>query len=354
MKKFLKVAVPLLATSFIFAGCQQSQDNAAGAEEASEKITVQATIFPIVDFTERIGGEFVEVTSVFPAGSDSHTYEPTQQQMVEIARSDLFIYNGAGTEAFADTVIPALANEGTTIVAASEGITLIEGSHDHDHSHSHSHSHDEDSDHDHDHAHDEDEDYDHDHGHGHSHGDLDPHIWLDPIRAISMAENILNALVEQQPENEEYFQANFEELKADLEELDAAFQEGIENSELNTILVSHAAYGYWTERFGLNQLAVAGLSTTDEPSQQELTEIIHTAREYNIDTILFETTSSPRVAQVVQQELDLNVLYLNHLSTITAEDVEEGRDYFDLMYANLEILMEVLNPKYVDKDTASV
>lgn len=336
MKKFLKVAVPLLATSFIFAGCQQSQDNAASAEEASEKITVQATIFPIVDFTERIGGEFVDVASVFPAGSDSHTYEPTQQQMVEIARSDLFIYNGAGMEGFADTVISALENEDTTIVAASEGVTLIEGSHDHDHSHSH----DEDSDHD--HAHDEEED--HNHGHSHSHGDLDPHIWLDPIRAISMAENILNALVEQQPENEEYFQTNFEELKADLEELDAAFQEGIENSELNTILVSHAAYGYWTDRFGLNQLAVAGLSTTDEPSQQELTAIIHTAREYNIDTILFETTSSPRVAQVVQQELDLNVLYLNHLSTITAEDVEEGRDYFDLMYANLEILMEVLNP----------
>lgn len=315
MKNLLKITAPLVALSFIFAGCQQ---NSTSRTEESDKITVQATIFPLVDFAERIGGDHVEVASILPTGTDSHEYEPTQQQIVDIARSDIFIYNGAGMEGFADTILSVLEDEDTVVVKASDGVSLIGGSDGHDHG--------------------EDSEEDHDHG------DTDPHIWFDPLRAITMAENILHALIEQQPENEEYFQANFDALKADLEELDAAYQEAIDNSELSTILVSHAAYGYWEERYGLEQISVSGLSSSDEPSQQELATLISKAQEHNIDTILFETTATSSAAQVVQKELGLNILYLNHVATITDEDAKANKDYFDLMYENLDVLKKVLNP----------
>lgn len=318
MKKFTKLLAPFVTLSILLVGCSNGNSNEETKKENAEnKITVQATIFPIVDFTEKIGGKYVDVTSIYPTGADSHTYEPTQQQMVDIAKSDLFIYSGGGMEGFADKVESVLKDEDTKIVVASEGITLI-GSDDH---------HD-----------DEEEDHDHDHS------DTDPHIWLDPNRAIIMAENIKNALVAQMPDQKEYFESNFATLKADLQQLDADFKKTIENSKLDTILVSHAAYGYWTDRYGLKQIAVAGVSSSDEPSQKELSTIVKKAKEYNIDTILFETISTPKVAKVIKEEANLDMLQLNHVSTISDEDKDANKDYFDLMNENLDVLKKVLNP----------
>ncbi|ART77738.1 ABC transporter substrate-binding protein [Sutcliffiella horikoshii] len=407
--KSIFIAMMLVVFTFLV-GC--NSDNQAS--DGSEKLTVYTTIFPLEDFTKKIGGEHVDVKSVFPAGADAHTFEPSTKTMSEMASADAFIYTGVGVEGFADKAKGVLENEDVTIVAAGEGIELRgeEESHDeeaheeehdhehdeeaheeehdheheeeaheeeHDHEHEeeaheeeHNHEHDEEAheeEHDHEHeegAHEEEHDHEHEeeaheeeHNHeneeepgdehgedgheGHDHSNGDPHVWLDPTLSITLAENVKNALVELKPEAKEDFEANFETLKADLEKLDTEFKDTVDSAKTNKILVSHAAYGYWENRYGLEQISVNGLSPTQEPSQKQLTEIINTAKENEIQYVIFDQNISGKIAEVVQDEIKAEALVLHNLEAATEKDVENEEDYFSLMRQNLETLKKALN-----------
>ncbi|WP_404459185.1 metal ABC transporter solute-binding protein, Zn/Mn family [Sutcliffiella horikoshii] len=363
--KSIFIAMMLVVFTFLV-GC--NSDNKAS--DGSEKLTVYTTIFPLEDFTKKIGGDHVDVKSVFPAGADAHTFEPSTKTMSEMASADAFIYSGVGAEGFADKAKGVLENEDVTIVAAGDGIELhSEEEHDHEHEEEaheeeHDHEHEEEAheeEHDHEHeeeAHEEEHDHEHeeeaheeehDHqdeeeGHeGHDHSDGDPHVWLDPTLSITLAENVKNALVELKPEAKEDFEANFETLKADLEKLDTEFKETVGGAKTNKILVSHAAYGYWENRYGLEQISVTGLSPTQEPSQKQLTEIINTAKENEIQYVIFDQNISGKIAEVVKNEIKAEALVLHNLEAATEEDVKNEEDYFSLMRQNLETLKKALN-----------
>ncbi|MDV2685171.1 zinc ABC transporter substrate-binding protein [Alkalihalophilus lindianensis] len=362
----------MLVLSSFLAACG-GQDEAGDSsqtegteEESSETLELYTTIFPLEDFANKIGGEYVNVTNMVPVGADAHTFEPTARQMIEVAEGDAFIYNGAGLEGFVDALINTVENEDVAIVQASEGIELIDfdqdsahGHEEHDHEneehgheeddHEHEeHGHEED-DHEHEeHGHEEDDheheehghdDEDHDHAHDH---DEDPHVWLDPIHSITLAENIKATLIELMPEQEEYFTTNFNQVKEDLEALDNEFQAMADEANKDTFLVSHAGYGYWEERYGLKQVGISGLSPTNEPSQRQLQDIIHFANEYEINYVLFEQNITPKVAQVVQDEVGAEALYLHNLEALVEEDVQNGEDYFSLMTKNIESLRTAL------------
>ncbi|TMW74111.1 ABC transporter substrate-binding protein [Alteribacter natronophilus] len=217
---------------------------------------------------------------------------------------------------------------------------------DHDHGHEEDdHGHEDDHDHGHeedDHGH-EDDDHGHDHSHDHDHGDEDPHVWLDPIRASELAENIKDALIDLRPEAEEYFTENFETLREDLEELDEEYQEMADNKDRDTIIVSHAGYGYWEERYGIQQVGIAGISPTNEPSIQQLEETIAYAEENNINYVMFEQNIPTNIAETVRSEIGAEDLWLHNLEALTEEDLENDEDYFSLMRRNLEVLETALN-----------
>lgn len=326
----LLLAVPMILTA---CGGQETAEEKEAVEpeetkQAVDPLQLYTTIFPLEDFAKKIGGEEVEVANLVPVGADAHTYEPTARAMIEVAEGDAFIYNGAGLEGFADKVIEALDGENVLIVKASDGIELIPGD---DHSHG-EHGHEED---DHDHSHEE-------HGHEeddhHHHHDEDPHVWLDPVLAITLAENIKDALVELRPDSADQFEANFEEVKAELEAIDQEFTSMMEEASLNTFIVSHAGYGYWEERYGLEQIGIAGLSPTNEPSQRQLQDIIELAEENGINHIFFEQNMTPNVAETVRNEVNADVLYLHNLEALVDEDVDNRDDYFSLMRRNIEAL----------------
>ncbi|GAE24628.1 zinc ABC transporter [Halalkalibacter wakoensis JCM 9140] len=381
MKKRSGLFASTLILSGFLAACGGGNEQAAEQpvnEEPIESEEVEAlelytTIFPLENFANEIGGEFVNVTNIVPVGADAHTFEPTAREMISVAEGDAFIYNGAGLEGFVDALIETLEGEGVAIVKASEGIELLD--YDHDHSHDHDHAHEDDHDHDHshdDHAHEDDHDHDHshddhahedDHDHDHSHDDHaheeeddhdhshddhnhdhdeDPHVWLDPILSITLAENIKNALIELMPEQEEFFTTNFEEVKAELELIDVEFQSMVEAAEKDTFLVSHAGYGYWEERYGVKQIGIAGISPTNEPSQRQMQDIINLANEYGLQYVLFEQNIPTKVAEVVKDEVGAEALYLHNLEALVTEDVENDEDYFSLMRRNIEVLEKAL------------
>ncbi|MBA2176452.1 zinc ABC transporter substrate-binding protein [Halobacillus locisalis] len=365
MKKTIGVLFILLLLILSACGEERSTSTETSSDEA---LSIYTTVYPVQFFTEQIAGDSVEVTSILPPGTDPHTFEPTTKEMVKLAEADAFIYNGAGLEGYAETISDAVEPEGVTILEASEGIDIEENLHDYEHSgdaeqnEDESHKDEAESHEGHDHADEEESHEDNDHmdeeesdseketsealgeGHeGHNHGGLDPHIWLDPLRSIQMAENVKELLIELKPDQEQVYNENFEQLEKELKELDQDFHEQLEQQPKNDIIVSHAAYGYWEKAYGLHQIAVAGLSPTQEPSQKDLESIIETAGEHDIKHVLFEQNITPKVAEVVQNEIGAEALRIHNLSVLTEENIENEEDYFSLMRENLAQLKVALS-----------
>lgn len=311
--RFKRFAITLLFLSgAILSGC--NLDKNTKESENKDQLTIYTTIFPLEDFTKKIGGKFVNVKSIYPAGVDTHEFEPTSKQIVKIANSDLFIYNGAGMEPFAEKIEATLKDNDVAILEASKNIELIKS-----------------------------HEVDHDEDHEGNHHDMDPHVWLDPTRAKIEAENIKNELIKQMPKNKEYFESNYLQLEEKFDELDKELKYLILHSERKDIVVSHAAYGYWEYEYGIEQIPITGLSPSVEPSQKQLKEIVDFVKEHNVKYILFETFATPKVASVVKNETNTEILRLNHLGTVSEEDIKAKKDYFDLMQENIDTLDKALN-----------
>ena len=339
MKKYLLYSFITLLALFTVA-CGKSTPT-TGEPENPDALTVYTTVYPLTYFTQRIGGNNVHVESVYPAGSNEHTFDPTQKDMMDLADADLFFYVGLGLEGFVDNAKKTLANEDVTMVATADEVTDEELAMSQGHEDEHGHEDDG-----HEEGHDEGDEEGHaneDNGHeNHDHGETDPHLWISPQISMKLASSIKNSLIEKDPKNEATYTKNYEALIAELEQLDADFKEMVDASSNKTFFVSHAAFGYLAGTYGLEQVAVAGLNSQDEPSQQELTEIVKLAKEKNITTILFEQNVSSNLTKVIQNEVGADAMTLHNLGVLTKEDIDNKETYFTLMEQNLETLKKAL------------
>ncbi|WP_018924831.1 metal ABC transporter solute-binding protein, Zn/Mn family [Salsuginibacillus kocurii] len=326
-------------------GAQETQAEQGDEEETEEEMEeedvseeplhVYTTVYALEDLIREVGGDYVEVENIVPPGADAHTYEPSMQTMVDVADGDLLVYNGVGMEGFADTLVEVMEDENVPVVKAAAGIELAEYDPDeHTHSHDHEHSHDGE---DHSHHHDQEEEHDH------HHGDGDPHVWIDPTNAKTLSENITEGLKAELPEAAEKFETNKEALHDELEQLDNTFQEVVDGADKDTILVSHAGYTYWQERYGIQQLSVAGVSPTNEPSPEHLHELQHVVEDHGLNHIIFEHNYVVEVAEVLREEVGAEALYFHNLEALLEEEVEEEPGYVELMEHNIETLEQALN-----------
>lgn len=298
------------------------------SETGTEKLSIYTTVYPLQYFTERIGGDYVDVKSIYPAGADEHTFDPTQKDMMGLADSDLFFYIGLGLEGFVENAEKTMKNEHVKMVATAEAIPdemLDEG-----------HS---------DEGHDEDAEHD-EHGHeGHDHGGIDPHVWISPLLSVELATSIKDALIASKPEMKDEFEKNFEQLKVELVELDSKFKEMASTVPSKTFFVSHASFGYLADSYGLEQVAIAGLNSQSEPSQKQLAQIVKEAKNHNIHYVLFEQNVSSKLTNVVRKEIGAESLMLHNLGVLTVDDVKNNEDYFSLMEQNIETLKKALSGK---------
>ncbi|WP_100331073.1 metal ABC transporter solute-binding protein, Zn/Mn family [Bacillus xiapuensis] len=324
MKRYIHLTV-FLSVMMILAACG-GKENADNKRDG--KLTIYTTIYPLSYFTEEIGKEHVDVESILPAGADAHTFEPTSKTMIDIAGGDMFIYNGLGLEPFGDKVKETMKSESVNVLEVGKSMDLTALQKDHhkvlkqqDHS---------------------EEEQVHNHEDGHHHGSADPHVWIDPVLSIEMAETIKDELVKLQPENKAKFQRNYEELKSKLEKLDQDFHEMAEGAAHKQFLVSHSAFGYWEDHYGIEQIGVAGLSPANEPSQKQLKEIIETAKKHRTKFVIFEQNITPKVAQVVQNEINAKALHIHNAAVLTEEDKRNKENYFTLMEKNIQTLKKAM------------
>lgn len=302
--------IALLFAVILLAACGNQN-----TPKENDQISIYTTVYPLQYFAERIGGDFVDVQTIYPPGADEHTFDPTQKDMMALADADLFFYIGLGLEGFVENAEHTLKNEHVKMIATADLITedMLEP----------------------DHSHEEDD--------GHDHGELDPHVWISPILSDALAFSIKEALIEAAPENRAQFEENFEALRDDLLKLDRQFIEMTLDTTQKTFYVSHAAFGYIADTYGLQQIAIAGLNSQSEPSQKQLAALVEEAKDKNIKYVLFEQNVTSKLTEVIRKEIGAEALTLHNLSVLTTEDLKNEEDYFSLMEQNIATLKQALS-----------
>ena len=164
-------------------------------------------------------------------------------------------------------------------------------------------------------------------------GATDPHVWLDPMRYAAMARQVAEELGDP---------GAADELVAELEALDAEMRAGLETCERRTIVTSHAAFAYLADAYGLEQVALTGISPEVEPSAKSIEALVDEVREQGATTVFFETLVSPALAETVAREVGAATAVLNPLEGLTEDEVEAGADYFSVMRENLDTLRTAL------------
>ncbi|SHI73658.1 zinc transport system substrate-binding protein [Geosporobacter subterraneus DSM 17957] len=309
------IVVLLIVTMVLSAGCGKVNTPPAQGEGVEEKLLVYASFYPMYDFATKIGGDKAEVRMMVPPGVEAHDWEPTAKLMGEIEKADVLIYNGLDMEPWADKLLGAIQNDKLITVEAVEGIELLKTEEE---------------------AEDEHEEEDH------AHGEFDPHVWLDPMNAMKQAENIKNAFIQADEANKDYYEANYQEFAKKLIALDEQFKQELSSLKRKEIVVAHAAFGYLTNRYGLEQIAIRGISPQEEPSAAKMAEISKFAKQHDVKYIFFETLTNPKLAEVLAREVGAQTMVLNPLEGLTEEELKAGKDYFAVMEENLAALKKAL------------
>ena len=155
---------------------------------------VYTSFYPIYDFTSKIAGEKMDIELIIPAGAEPHDFEVSPKIYADIENADLVIINGLGIESFADKITSSIPSEKIINLEQYTDPLVFSGNDD-------GHGHDDDT---------EESDR----------IKYDPHVWLDPVRALAMSEAIYDSLSKIDPDNKSYYQQNYEQLTTSLKDLD--------------------------------------------------------------------------------------------------------------------------------------
>ena len=274
------------------------------------KPIVSTTIMPTKFFIEQIVGDELEINVMVPSSADPHTFEPKPSQMKMLEKSDL--YFEVGME-FDEIWLKKISSDFKSVkfIKTQSGIEKIAMSSHHDHED------DDEKDHaEHKHEHEKD----HDHA-KHDHGNLDPHIWLDPILVKTQSKNILNALCETYGEKCEKFSANFAEFEKKLDGLDEFAKSNLKDLKGAKFIVYHPSWGYFAKRYDLEQIAIE--IEGKEPKPADLAHLIEEAKEEGAKVIFVAPQFSKKAATAIADESGASVVEIDHLSANWLEEMKK-------------------------------
>ena len=294
MKKIFLIIISII---LLLTGCttEEKVDNSEG-----EKLVVYTSFYPLYFLADEIGKDNIDLEIIIPNGMEPHDYEPSMKQLKDIKKADIFIYNGAGLESWADKLLNTIIDE-ARVINASEEVELNKID-----------------------------------------GVVDPHIWLDPHNMDKVGEKIKECFISLDRENKEKYEDNYEKLSNKLVKLDKDYSMALKDKKRDKILVSHEAFGYMAERYNFEQIPVAGISPEQEPSPKTIANIIDFSRKNDFKYIFLETLASPKTVNVIAEEAGLEILTLNPIGGLTKEEQENKEDYISIMEKNLDNLKKAL------------
>lgn len=264
--KFHKFATVLLLVPYIIIASCTGKDS-VDEVKPPDKPGIFVSILPQRYFVRRIVGEDAQISVLVPKGKSPHSYEPTPKQVRDLSRAVLYFTIGVDFEyAFVPTIRKTLPQMEISDVSS-----------------------------------------------GHNYDpEPDPHIWLSPDGAKTIARNMLDTLVGLGLWDEDMIKANYDSLLEDIDTLDADLQELLSPFAGQTLLVFHPSFGYFAGAYGLIQKAIE--SGGNEPTPQRLTALIEEARSINSRVIFVQSQFSSDSANAVAKALDGVVVRIDPLA----------------------------------------
>jgi len=285
---------------------------------AADKVKVFVSIMPHAYFVERIGGDRLDVGVLVGPGRQPHEYEPTPKQLAELASAQVLFTAGMPFEAVLARKIQA-SFKNLAIADTSKGVTLRAMTEEEAETASRGKKH----------AHGKKD------AHSHAAGAPDPHIWLDPVFAQTLAANIGETLASVDPAHADVYRKNVEAVQADLSRLDERLAAALAPLKGKAFYVYHPAFGYFADRYGLRQVPVE--LGGKEPSARRLAGLVTQARRLGIKVIFVQPQFSTKSAEKLAREIggavvpldDLAKDYLNNMEEIATKvsaAIGQGRD----------------------------
>jgi zinc transport system substrate-binding protein len=240
--------------------------------------TVVAAFYPLAYAADRIRGSTYDVENLTPPGVEPHDLELSPRTVARIEQADVVLYLGHGFQ-------PAV----TDAVKAGKGVRVdvLAGLPVHDD---------------------------------------DPHVWLDPVLYERVVRKVAAAL-----------HRPAAGLLRDVARLDRDYRDGLRTCQRHEIVTSHEAFGYLARRYGLEQIAITGITPESEPSPQRLADVVRLVQKTHATTVFFETLLSPRLAKTVAGDVGARTAVLDPI-----ESAEPGESYLSLMRKNLAALRKAL------------
>ena len=280
--------VLILIFALTLAGC-------GGNSGESGKAEVVAAFYPIAWAAEQVGGDAVEVRNLTRPGVEPHDAELSPRDVERIRSADVVLYFGSGFQPAVEDAVAGARGKTVDLLEGQELARPVQ-----------------------------------------EEGELgiDPHVWLDPVRYAGVVRAIAQALGRSDATAA---------LLSKLDTLDKGFEEGLAHCGQREVVTTHAAFGYLTRRYGLEQIALSGLSPEAEPTPQDLEDIVRRVRDSKATTIFFETLISPRLAETVARETGARTAVLDPIEGLTEDAIGRGEDYLSVMRMNLASLRRALD-----------
>ena len=319
MKKKLLSALLGLALLVSMSACGAPQSADTAEEQSNTRPVVVTTLFAAYDFARELSGGRCELVQLVPPGAETHSYEPTPQDLLRIESCDLLICNGGESEAWLETLLDG-AEGSLRVLSMLECVDALEEEHKEGMQDLHE---------------EEDE------------GEIeyDEHVWTSPRNAERICRAICGELCAVDPEGETEYRENCEAYCGKLEELDAAFRAIVAEARGNCLIFADRFPArYFVEEYGLDYFAAfPGCADDAEPSARTVAFLIDRVREQKIPAVLYIEYSNQKMADVVCEDTGCKKLLFHTCHTVSAEDLKNGASYLGLMWANTESVKEALD-----------
>lgn len=297
----------------LLAGCTAIPQKTA---EESGKIHIITTSFPSYDFARQIAKDTAEVSMLLAPGQESHSYEPTPQDMVQLQQADLFIMGGGKSDEWAKKLAASAALSTQNTLSMMDCVTALPET---DHTH-------------------ETEDHSENFAY-------DEHVWTSPANAMAICRQIADALCALSPENAPAFRENLEEYLKQLESIDNAFLSVVENSPKKTLIFGDRfPFRYFAESYGLSYYsAFPGCAGETEPDAATMKFLIDKVKEEHIPVVLHVELSNRKIAEAICEATGAKPMLLHSCHGVTKDEMARGETYVSLMEQNIAVLKEALS-----------
>lgn len=289
-----RLAGAVVATALLTAcGAQhQSTEPATGGQ----RLAVVTTFVPVTWFTRAVAGPCAVVTPLVPPGTDPHDFQARSGDLLALRQARVLVKNGLGLERFLDRLVTSADNPDLQVIDSSRAVSTLE-----------------------------------------LHGAANPHIWLDPLRAVQQVETIRDGLVKADPGCAEGYRRRAAAYIAQLRQLNSEIAGQLRPYSGKTFVAFHAVAPYFAQRYGLRAAFLVGVPERN-PSPADLQRVAELVRQSQLQALLSGPQEGNRSFNALARDLGIRIGVFDPIETADPRAASDPQAYLTVMRRNAAAL----------------